>query len=644
MNARMSTHARARALERYFLDVVEGVIGDYGVLDYDLGVVQQVDAAHHLALMRIANTTVDAWIPYGRGSPLVGERHPVWRYSKTGDRWVKALGTGWCKTWTLNADFEAVGAQFDAGMIARNDQLELTRFAGDGRDGSYAPNFTGPIAGCDPFPVVTAAGTSFSVTGTMALSAGDKVLIHSSICSVYFGDVTNVGYWQLVDVVSADSISVPGFTTVTTQQALNANQIFGSDVLSLAQAQRVPQFTTVSIAAGNSITPSWAFNANGGIPYTGGIVSFMYTTLLQGPGNVSANGYGMPGGLYDHQCSCTPGTGDARSGYSGWGASTDLDAGSIKYKQVSTHGGGLGGFCGDSNDCNKSHGGADCCSCISGFSPSGGGGGGGLVSASAGGDGTVFNSVNAAGGAAGGSGLDPTRYGVAMLGPGGGGGGTNPVYPGQGTGGTGGGVVLLWGNTVSTLLQADGQQSIPGRQAGGGGGGTVRLFYLPGASLVSMTMHALAGNAGNGVPIGGNIFYGGGGQGGVGNLQSYVIYPGDVCWESEIISAANVTPPLAAGTLLQPASFLTDWLLDSSAIYPKYQILSSPTGAFAGEETTYPGAGLYFQHGTANSIDSGGLAHPSMLAAKFWRVRACMNTGSNVGDTPSIQDMQLCGY
>ncbi len=114
---------------------------------------------------------------------------------------------------------------------------------------------------------------------------------------------------------------------------------------------------------------------------------------------------------------------------------------------------------------------------------------------------------------------------------------------------------------------------------------------------------------------------------------------GEQTWRSSIIDSGSGT------NRFLPNRFTANWVLDGTDnIHPKFRVLGSTTGAFAGEETAYPLGGT-FQHGTPNNINNGeALDLSSMITGsgfRFWRVEATINTGTNTGDTPKILDVRL---
>ncbi len=117
---------------------------------------------------------------------------------------------------------------------------------------------------------------------------------------------------------------------------------------------------------------------------------------------------------------------------------------------------------------------------------------------------------------------------------------------------------------------------------------------------------------------------------------------GDQTWTSQTLDAG-------AGNTYRPNYLTVNYTLDGTDnIAPKFEIQGSNTGAFAGEETTYPaGSGTWYQAGGTYPIASGtALDVSSSVNTKFryWRVIADINTGANTTDTPVVTSVELQDY
>ncbi len=113
---------------------------------------------------------------------------------------------------------------------------------------------------------------------------------------------------------------------------------------------------------------------------------------------------------------------------------------------------------------------------------------------------------------------------------------------------------------------------------------------------------------------------------------------GKQTWLSEILDAGE-------NKNYKPNKFLAGWNLDASDdLPPKFQILASAAGAFAGEETVFPSTGAYYEDGGAYDLQSGeekDLSGQIGSFFRFWRIKAVINTGANLSDTPAVASLRL---
>jgi len=105
------------------------------------------------------------------------------------------------------------------------------------------------------------------------------------------------------------------------------------------------------------------------------------------------------------------------------------------------------------------------------------------------------------------------------------------------------------------------------------------------------------------------------------------------------------TTDAGAGNTYQPNLLRAFWTLDGSDnLVPQVQVLASSTGAFAGEETTFPaGPGTYYQSGGTYSLGGNtDLTTTVTSAFRYWRVKAYLTGGStNTTDTPILTSISL---
>lgn len=413
-------------------------------------------------------------------------------------------------------------------------------------------------------------GSSISVASSTGFATGDEILLIN--LQGASGDVADAGNYEFL-AVSA----VPDGTTINVNSTI-ANSYDGTTFANQSVVvQRVPQWSTVTINSGGTLTAD-AWDGT-----SGGIIVFRATgtVTLNGTGKIDASGLGYRGGAggtndggangesYDGQngkggADNTRGTlgggsgetyptQDNTTGTRGGGGGGG-QTGSIGEGGAGGAGGGYGGGGGGGG------GGSDTANYISGAGGAGGttgdsaGGGGhgensgtsgdGGAAGSPGNDGGV--SVAVGGGLAGsgattgqgghsedsndspgGGGGGGGTYGIADLsqiffGSGGGGGGDSGAVTGAGeTGGDGGGTIFIIADTVDNnatiqLQGADGITATDGDGASGGGAGGSLLIQANSVDNTGGTMTA-AGGAGGAKDS--NDDAGGGGGGGVGRIR-----------------------------------------------------------------------------------------------------------------------------
>ncbi len=115
---------------------------------------------------------------------------------------------------------------------------------------------------------------------------------------------------------------------------------------------------------------------------------------------------------------------------------------------------------------------------------------------------------------------------------------------------------------------------------------------------------------------------------------------GEQSWTSETIDATSLGS-------LNLSSIVADWELDGTDnINPKFQIEASLTGEFTGEQTTFPAVDNYYQSGGEYPIQD---SMPLDLSASitsyytYYRIKAYIDTGIDVTDTPKINSIQVSG-
>lgn len=369
-------------------------------------------------------------------------------------------------------------------------EIEETNAAGlnvgNGKDGSVSfstpQNINTAILGSlrsgKPDGVLTTVtanptGTTISVGSINGFAANDQILLIN--LQGAFGDDTDAGKYEFLDVSS-----VAG-TTITVKKAIQ--RPYGGTTFSNQKVivQRVPQWTTVTLSSGASLSANdWA----GGTASTsaGGLIVFRANTVTVNSGAAisvnrlgyrgggsSTTGGGLNGESYDGVGSAgvSAGGDDTTSGSGGGNIGTRCGGGSsgsgltTSGNTVANRGGGGGGGNTDANITTDSAGGG-----AGGGYGFGGGGGGGGGDGSAGGAGGIAGSTSVNGGG-GGGGIDDTA-------PAGGGGGGNAGSAGADAGSAAGGDGGAVGSGTSCGLggSGGGSANLTSGAGGGGGGGS----------------------------------------------------------------------------------------------------------------------------------------------------------------------------
>ncbi len=342
---------------------------------------------------------------------------------------------------------------------------------GTGSDG--APSISGTVTINTIVSVVTtgtSGQSSLSVSSTTGFAPGQVVFIHQS-------QGTNAGVWEKHSLVLVG-------TGALTLDAPLTNSYSSTGGNNHAQVIEAPQYTDVTVPSGATLTaPAW----NG---TTGGILVFNSTGTVSVSGTISMNGLGFAGGVgsnfdplglleYKTQGDSYPGPG-----------TTQLTT------NTANGGGGNGGA--------KQEG-----------CEGGGGGGGGYGTAGATGGTHVGCGAGVPGGV-GGSAYGTANLSTMFFGSGGGSGGYTTVAA-QGHGGNGGGMVVMFGSTISLNVAAAIDVSGTSGTAefgdyGGGGGGAGGSAYLSHGSPVAGFSNIKAAGGSGGTASGAEV----GGAGGNG--------------------------------------------------------------------------------------------------------------------------------
>lgn len=341
---------------------------------------------------------------------------------------------------------------------------------GDGSDGDLTVSTLNTIINNYTYLIadVSSGVTSFDVNNPSILSVGDNLLLHQT-------QGTNHGDYEFLTVSNIAGNTITVSSSLTNSYTTNS---FNTTTAQVTQVVRVPQYTSVTIDGGASITgKAWD-------GYSGGIVVFKNTGTLTVTGDINVDGKGYRGG---NGGTNTGGGGYQGESYTGLGIiSTSINGG-----------GGAGG-----QNCNEQVGGAG--------GSYGTAGTNGLIDAN-----FPCGSQTPAG----------TTYGLTDLskiyfGAGGGGGVQHAGYGLITNGGNGGGIVIIYTDTITTtgnILSKGiiGEDSLHdySSNSGSGAGGSV---YLNGNTINLGTNKVVATGA---IAQTGTINNGDGGAGGNGRIR-----------------------------------------------------------------------------------------------------------------------------
>lgn len=374
---------------------------------------------------------------------------------------------------------------------------------GNGKDAAFVAGAAGQIVNAYSAVVgeATVGATSIAVSDTTEFDVGDLVLV----VQMKSGELTSQDADPAVDLDLA-AIGVGQYEVVTVVSKTIESLDFTPPLVHAyaatgAQVVRIPQYTTVNVPAGTSVTAKpWDGT-------TGGVVAFVATgaITMEGDGTVTADALGFRGGRRSKMFCADP--------------CTISNEGSAPLDDASCDTGGRGeSFDGTVNAFGEM-------GCGVGARGSGGGGGGHINAGGAGGGnagyggrgGRGWNQGRLHGGYAG-AGTNAPLLERLTFGGGGGGGQTNnseSLPEEQSRGGAGGGIVFLRGLSLSTEapITANGQAGNHGISDGAGGGGAGGSVLIRIVDAADCSVHANGG-------AGGNINnHGAGGGGGAGRVR-----------------------------------------------------------------------------------------------------------------------------
>ncbi len=328
---------------------------------------------------------------------------------------------------------------------------------GSGKDGVKTVSGTEDINSRTSCSGTTGTKT-LSVASTAGFSNGDYILIHQS-------RGTGVGQWEInkIDTVGSGQLNL----------VLNLDYTYTDSSASQAQCVRIPEYKSITVPAGASISPA-AWDGD-----VGGIAAFMCSGKAIIDGSINANGKGYAGGA---------------GAPASWGYHGEGTAGASFQGGGDPNGSGAGG--GSSSSGNKSA----------------GGGGGGHANQGQNGTAGTGETYGTGGYASGSSDLVSMTFG----GGGGGGGRGNGVSGYAGSGNRGGGINVVFARllTGSGSISSNGLNGESGTEegsAGGGGAGGANHVKTAG---ISGTLNVTATGGAKGIKGSG----GNGGDGGDGSV------------------------------------------------------------------------------------------------------------------------------
>jgi hypothetical protein len=359
----------------------------------------------------------------------------------------------------------------------------ITNPLGDGTDGALTVSSLGVVVNSYAYLTTNfqAGVDTITVDNAAAFGLDDEILI----IQMQRGTSSNVGKYEFNRVKA-----VAGNDIVLKMPLKNRyySGTFSAENSYSAQVVRIPQYTSVTVNNGASIT---ALSWNG---QTGGIVAFRANGTVTVNGAINVSSLGFRGGSW--------------ATVSVWGSGWKGE-GIVGYTDNCVDPSGNGGGGGDAEWCHSGEG--------------AGGGGYGTPGSNAGwtgygcGGGWSCGARTSLGGLA----IGSADLSTIFFGGGGGAGGHDGDNPDSGgTGGAGGGIIYIGASTLSVpgRIESNGQNAPNDAtgETGGGGGGAGGSIYLSAKTMtISGSVNALGGN---GAPAG-TPDRSSGGAGGVGRIR-----------------------------------------------------------------------------------------------------------------------------
>jgi len=431
------------------------------------------------------------------------------------------------------------------------DGTRETNDLGDGSDGALTVSTYNQVVNnySQLLENISSSSTKLALNDSSAFSVGEEVLI----IQMQNRSVGNVGQYEFATI---SSISGNNLTLSSGIVYDYYSGIFNSTTAYATQVVRVPHYTDVTVQnAASTTAKAWD-------GYIGGILVFRTQDYVNVFGSINVTGKGY------------------RSGAGG--SCTGIQP---------TQGESIRGF-GDENEDNRNDGGGGSGS-SSALASSGGGGG----------HGTGGNPGNAN---SNGFGINYSYFNLTkiMLGSGGGGGGCDTdTQTAGGDGGAGGGIVMIFGNNISTInngsIVAGGEGGISTiRAAGSGGaGGSIHL----GAKTINVGVNNVTTIGGSGGTGAGDAS---GSSGGKGTIRfDFVTISGTSNPAQEFNGTFNSYATDSSGlynfTFTTPSSEGTYTVIANST-YEGYYAIASSSFSVSSADSTAPGITIVYPWNQTN--------------------------------------------
>lgn len=516
------------------------------------------------------------------------------------------------------------GASSNYQVTGGQAKLTLSAVIGTGADGACTVSGTTNINTQSCAGRGTADGINFSVTANTA-SGQNQITVSTTPTGLAVNNEILIINLQGTNGGTYETNTISAINSNTLTLGGNLTNAYNGTTDKIV-VQRIPQYTSVTISSGATLTAD-AWNGT-----KGGVVFFRANGTFSNSGTINANTLGYRGAAQN--------TASYAQGYQGEGYTAAGGATS----NPNTVGGGGGRYI-----------------CSTGGCPwaSASGGGGGAYGAG-GTDGGGFTGQGTSAPGFGGVAAGVANLTTLIFGGGGGAGGSTCGGYGAG-GGTGGGIIYIAANTVtnSGSITANGatapsnssNQTCNGATTGGagGGGGAGGAIYIEGNTLTlgASTVTANAGGGSSGTYNGvGGVWPGPGGAGGVGRIAvKYLNAPSGST--SPGATSTQITNSYLTSAVIQSINLLS---VETNTVGPissfVYNLSTLPAGTTATIQFSQNATSWYDSAGTlnsSNSLSTGtnntiSLSALSWTGANFYYKLAMTSTGAN---TPTLDDITV---